>query len=77
MDKPLLYVFRPNEESQVLYKYRLYNSTEYPEWTYAYDVIQDSWYVCATKDLKWMITPDTSVPKRYRLELLLLQAAHS
>ena len=77
MDRTLLYVFRPNEEPQAVYRYRLYDAKKYTEWTYAYDVIQDVWYVRDPKEPRWLFILDAGVPENYQLELLLLQAAHS
>ena len=55
----------------------------HPHWTYVYafrgttsGLGKDGWYIRDTKNAQWLAVMPEGVPENYRLELLLLQAAH-
>ena len=50
----------------------------HPHWTYMYvaGLGMDKWFIRDTKNAQWLAVMPEGVPENYRLELLLLQAAH-
>lgn len=53
-------------------------SQAHPQWTYMYATEQglNKWFIRDTKNAQWLAVMPEGVPENYRLELLLLQAAH-
>ena len=52
-------------------------AASHPHWTYVYQTgPRGGWYTRDTRVTQWLPMVDAGVPENYRLELLLLQAAH-
>ena len=75
------FLFEPDAPAAVHTKPPLAQS--HPHWTYVYALNgttsglgKDGWYIRDTKNAQWLAVMPEGVPENYRLELLLLQAAH-
>ena len=72
------FLFEPDAPSAVHTQPPIAQS--HPHWTYMYVQLRgngsNGWYIRDTKQFQWLRILDAGVPENYRLELLLLQAAH-